>query len=77
MHWWVRQYPVTQAAEEAQVSEATGIQAYPYLRDIMQLATKNDYSTWLRMHMHKRQQLALRPTGNIQNQTASSINILN
>ena len=34
MHWWVRQYPVTQAAEEAQVSEATGIQAYQYLRDI-------------------------------------------
>ena len=31
MYWWVRQYPVTEAAEEAKVSEPTGIQ---YLRDI-------------------------------------------
>ena len=34
MHWWVRQYPVTQAAEEAKISEATAVQAYQYLRDI-------------------------------------------
>ena len=32
--WWVRQYPVTKAAEEAKVSEPTGIQTYQYLRDI-------------------------------------------
>ena len=34
MHWWVRQYPVTQAAEEAKISEATAVQAYQHLRDI-------------------------------------------
>ena len=31
MYWWVRQYPVGDAAQEAQVQE---IQAYQYLRDI-------------------------------------------
>ena len=31
MHWWCRQYPVT---EEAQVTEASAIQAYQYMRDI-------------------------------------------
>ena len=28
MHWWSREYPVTDAAEEAKVTEATAIQAY-------------------------------------------------
>ena len=31
IHWWVREYPVTRAAEEAKVTEMTAIQ---YLRDI-------------------------------------------
>ena len=34
MHWWSREYPVTDAAEEAKVTEATAIQAYQYFRDI-------------------------------------------
>ena len=34
LNWWCRQYPVTDAAEEALVSRATGIQAYQYFRDI-------------------------------------------
>ena len=34
MHWWIRQYPVTDAAEEAKVTEKTAVQAYQYLRDI-------------------------------------------
>ena len=31
IHWWVREYPVTKAKEEAKTSEVTAIQ---YLRDI-------------------------------------------
>lgn len=34
IHWWVRQYPVSTAAEEAKTSEVTAIQCYQYLRDI-------------------------------------------
>ena len=34
LHWWCRQYPVTDAAEEAKVSKVTAIQCYQYLRDI-------------------------------------------
>jgi hypothetical protein len=34
IHWWLRQYPVTTAAEEAKVAETTAIQCYQYLRDI-------------------------------------------
>ena len=34
MHWWVRQYPVIDAAQEAEVTEKTAIQTYQYLRDI-------------------------------------------
>ena len=34
MHWWCRQYPVTDASQEAEVTEATGVQAYQYFRDI-------------------------------------------
>lgn len=34
IHWWVREYPVTRAAEEAKVTEVTAIQCYQYLRDI-------------------------------------------
>ena len=34
MHWWSREYPVTDAAEEAKVTEATAIQAYQYFCDI-------------------------------------------
>ena len=34
MHWWCRQYPVTDASQEAKVTEATGVQAYQYFRDI-------------------------------------------
>ena len=39
MHWWVREYPVTDAAEEAKVTETTAFQVYQYLRDI--------FSWWL------------------------------
>ena len=31
MYWWIRQYPVSDAAQEAEV---TAIQVYQYLRDI-------------------------------------------
>ena len=34
MHWWCRQYPVTDAAQEAKVTETTAVQAYQYFRDI-------------------------------------------
>jgi len=34
IHWWCRQYPVTDAAEEAKMSKRTAIQCYQYLRDI-------------------------------------------
>ena len=34
MHWWCRQYPVTDAAQEAKVTEATAVQIYQYFRDI-------------------------------------------
>ena len=34
MHWWSRQYPVKDAAEEAGVSEPTAIQVYAWLRDV-------------------------------------------
>ena len=34
LHWWCREYPVTDAAEEAKVTEATAVQAYQYFRDI-------------------------------------------
>ena len=33
MYWWARQYPVTDAAQEAKV-ENTAVQAYQYFRDI-------------------------------------------
>ena len=32
MHWWVRQYPVTDAAQEAEVTEKNPVQAY--FRDV-------------------------------------------
>jgi len=34
MHWWCREYPVSDAAQEAQVDEKTVIQVYQYFRDI-------------------------------------------
>ena len=34
LYWWVREYPVTDASEEAQVSKTTGVQAYQYFRDV-------------------------------------------
>lgn len=34
MYWWCQQYPVTDAAQEAQVTEATAVQIYQYFRDI-------------------------------------------
>ena len=34
IHWWLRHYPVTKAAEVAKVSEITAMQSYQYLRDI-------------------------------------------
>ena len=34
MYWCTRQYPVTDAAQEAEVKEKTAIQAYQYCRDI-------------------------------------------
>ena len=34
IHWWVHEYPVTKAAEEAKTSEPTVIQVFQYLRDI-------------------------------------------
>ena len=34
IHWWVREYPVTKAGEEAKTAKNTAIQSYQYLRDI-------------------------------------------
>ena len=34
MYWWIRQYPVSDAAQEAEVQGKTAIQVYQYLRDI-------------------------------------------
>ena len=34
IHWWLREYPVTRASEEAKVTDMTAIQCYQYLRDI-------------------------------------------
>ena len=34
MYWWVRQYPVGDAAQEAEIGKKSAIQAYQYLRDI-------------------------------------------
>ena len=34
LNWWCRQYPVSDAAEEALTSRVTAIQAYQYFRDI-------------------------------------------
>lgn len=34
IHWWCRQYPVSDAAEEANITKRTAIQCYQYLRDI-------------------------------------------
>lgn len=34
MYWWARQYPVTDAAEEAKVEPNTASQAYQYLREV-------------------------------------------
>ena len=34
MYWWVRQYPVSAAADEAEVTEMSATQAYQYFRDI-------------------------------------------
>jgi transposase-like protein len=34
MHWWAKQYPVKDAAEEIGVSEATAIQVYSWMRDV-------------------------------------------
>ena len=31
MYWWIRQYPVSDAAQEAEVQEKTAIQVYQYL----------------------------------------------
>ena len=34
LYWWVREYPVSDAAEEAEVTRATSVQAYQYFRDV-------------------------------------------
>ena len=34
MHWWARQYPVTDAAEEAEVTESTASQVYQWFREV-------------------------------------------
>ena len=34
MYWWVREYPVSDAAQEAKVDRKSAIQAYQYFRDI-------------------------------------------
>ena len=34
VYWWAREYPVKDAAEEAEVDEKTAIQIYQYCRDL-------------------------------------------
>ena len=34
MYWWVREYPVTQAARESEVAKGTAIDVYQWLREI-------------------------------------------
>ena len=41
MYWWAREYPVTDAAQEAKVEKNTAIQAYEYFRDILGAAPES------------------------------------
>ena len=43
MYWWVRQYPVTDAAEEAGVARNMAIDVYQWLREVCyaKLSTMN------------------------------------
>lgn len=34
IYWWVRQYPVTDAAEEAKVEANTAVAVYQWLREV-------------------------------------------
>ena len=34
IYWWVRQYPVTQAAKECEVANGTAVDVYQWLREI-------------------------------------------
>ena len=34
MHWWAQNYPVTDAAREAEVTEATACAVYQWLREV-------------------------------------------
>ena len=34
LYWWVREYPVSDAAEEAQVGRDTAINVYEWLREV-------------------------------------------
>ena len=34
LYWWIRQYPVGDAAEEAKVSRETAINVYQWLREV-------------------------------------------
>ena len=34
LHWWIREYPMIDAAEEAKVTETTAMQVYQYFHDI-------------------------------------------
>ena len=34
LYWWVRQYPVTDAAQEAEVGRNTAINVYQWLREV-------------------------------------------
>jgi len=34
MHWWARQYPVKDAADEIGVSRVTAVQVYAWMRDV-------------------------------------------
>ena len=48
LYWWVRQYPMTDAAEESMVSRTSAIQAYQYIGDVCswRLTTVDVYTSY-------------------------------
>ena len=49
MHWWVYQHPVTDAAQEAEVTKNTAVQ---YLRDVCSWRLLN-HDLPLMLHVHE------------------------
>ena len=46
LYWWVKEYPVLKAAEEAGVSEGSAIDVYQWLRGLFHSSYTTAYYTW-------------------------------